>query len=114
MVIRTRPQCDVYTYIACFVIMGGSRFGRGFLYLTLQSDSYVRASGEVYLTIRGLGIMLSLVQSRIQSNLWALQRGTEFQKRVQTCIVERLYQIDYATPKAFGSSSETHRPVTVQ
>jgi len=43
----------------------------------------------------------------------ALHRGTGFQKRVQTCTVERLYQIDYATPKAFGSSSETHRPVTV-
>ena len=57
--------------------------------------------------------MLTLVQSRIQSYIWALNRGTGFQKHVQTCIVERLYQIDYATLKAFGSSSETHRPVTV-
>jgi len=40
-------------------------------------------------------------------------QGHWIPKRVQTCIVERLYQIDYATPKAFDSSSETHRHVTV-
>jgi len=41
------PQCDVYTYIVCFVTMDCDRFGRGFLSLTLRSGSYVCASGEV-------------------------------------------------------------------